>query len=217
MIKRVINSLRPLIVVLSVFLLIGFIIFAYNGIRTLQDLNRIEAERDQWQKPAEILQLLELKPRNTVADVGCGSGYFALKLASIVGAEGAVYAEDIRNLPLMVLWFRKLIRGKRSIRLALGSTDDPHLPAASFDAILLANTYHELNNPIPILERLFLSLKAGGRIVVVDPTRSENGEWPLASGQKDLRAGGFEIVRSDDHFLEQPGRGPWWLIVARKP
>ena len=79
---------------------------AYQALNTFSRLNAVEAERDQWQRPSDVIQALDLRPGNVVLDLGCGSGYFTLKLSAPVGHSGRVIAEDIRSLPLMFLWFR---------------------------------------------------------------------------------------------------------------
>ncbi len=217
MLKRAANFLRPALVLAAVFFGFGFVIIAYQGVRTLQQLSLIEAERDQWQHSAEIIQTLKLSPGSTVADLGCGSGYFALKLSATVDSIGTVYAIDIRRLPLAVLWTRSLIGRRRNIDLVLGEPNNPHLPPNSVSAVLIANTYHELDNRGAVLNQLFRSLVPGGRLVIADPEKSENKELRIAMVEEELKNNGFEIVRIDSQFLQQPGRGPWWLIVARKP
>jgi ubiquinone/menaquinone biosynthesis C-methylase UbiE len=106
---------------------------------------------------------------STVVDLGCGSGYFALKLSSEVHSAGTVYAVDIRRLPLMLLWVRALIRHQSNIKAVLGKTDNPHLPSGAAHAVLIANTYHEFANPVAMLDQVVQSLVPGGRLVIVDP------------------------------------------------
>jgi predicted methyltransferase len=190
---------------------------AYEGFRTLQRLDVVEAERDQWQRPSEILHALSLTPGNVVVDLGSGSGYFALKLSSTVGPTGRVLAVDIRKLSLTFLWFRTLMKHRRNVDLILGEPDDPHLPPSSANAGLILNTYHEIANPGPVLDQVFQSLVSGGRLVVVDPMQSEHKELPPAVVEDELRRRGFDIVSREDGFIDQPAGRPWWLIIARKP
>src|SRR5262245_10580979 len=217
MLKRIASFLRPALVLLAIFLGLGLAIIGYQGVRTLQQLTAIEAERDQWQRPNDIIRALNLRQGSTVVDLGSGSGYFALKLSPVVGSGGAVYAVDIRQLPLRFLLVRSLIRRQRNVRTVLGEPENPHLPYSAVNAVLIANTYHELDNPRVILNQVFQSLVSGGRLVVVDPVQTEHGEVSPSSVETDLRSRGFEIVLREDQFLTQPARGPWWLIIARKP
>ena len=67
--------LRPALVLLLAFLILGSVVLAYQAIRTLQQLNAVEAERDRWQRADDIIQQLDLKPGTTVVDFGSGAGY----------------------------------------------------------------------------------------------------------------------------------------------
>jgi hypothetical protein len=66
----------------------------------------VERERDQWQRPADIIRALDIRQSSVVADLRCGAGYFALKLAAAVRPPGEVLAVDIRLLPLLFLRVR---------------------------------------------------------------------------------------------------------------
>jgi predicted methyltransferase len=52
-----------------------------------------DPERDAWQKPHEVLQALKLAPDASVADIGSGTGYFAVRFAHRV-PKGCVYGVD---------------------------------------------------------------------------------------------------------------------------
>jgi ubiquinone/menaquinone biosynthesis C-methylase UbiE len=198
---------------------LGFLFVAdtvYEAARTLRQLDAIEAERDRWQRPLAVIAALDLKRGNTVVDLGCGAGYFALKLSSAVGPAGKVYAVDIRRLSLMFLWARSIRKNTPNITTVLGTADDPHLPSR-IDAVLLANTYHELERPNEILDRVFESLVPRGRFVVVDPKTTEHGNLSATTVEDQLRRRGFDIVMRQDKFIDQANRGEWWLIVARRP
>jgi predicted methyltransferase len=207
---------------LAVFALSGVVLLlvldtAHEALNTLRRLDVVEAERDQWQRPSDVIGALNLKPGSTVVDLGCGSGYFALKLSSAVDSGGTVYAVDIRRLPLIFLWIRTLIKHQRNIRTVLGEPDNPYLPSGAADAVLVANTYHDLANPGAILDQILESLVPGGRLVIVDPKQTEHGELSPALVEHELCRRGFDIVSRDEQFIEQPVRGTWWLIIARRP
>jgi hypothetical protein len=53
-----------------------------------QDLGLLEApDRDQWQRPEQIMDALGIAEASVVADVGAGSGWFTVRLARRVGTE----------------------------------------------------------------------------------------------------------------------------------
>jgi len=191
----------------------------YSAIGTLRQLEEVESERDQWQRPGEVLQALALQPGNVVADLGSGAGYFALKLSPIVGKKGQVLAVDIRKLSLSFLWIRALLNQKRNIRIVLSDEDNPRLPSGTVDAVLIANTFHELRDPKVMLDHVARSLRQGGRLVVVDRSPRQtvsHHEVERLSVEVELQEAGFEIVDSRDHFIDRPGDDFWWLTLARR-
>jgi predicted methyltransferase len=197
----------------------------YSALRTISRLNAIEAERDQWQRAADVIQALGLKPGDVVVDLGSGSGYFTLKLSTKVGENGRVIAEDIRRLPLAFLWFRTAERHQRNVQVLLGEPADPHLPPR-VHAVLISNTYHEFTDSRPILIHIFQSLVTGGRLVVIDrspkPARpaSESSEHEISVDrvESELRQAHFEITCRQDRFIpSDPYDESWWLLEARKP
>jgi predicted methyltransferase len=101
MFQRIVSILRPALVLLAIFLIIGFASIGFRAVRTLQTLAAVEAQRDQWQRPADVIRALETQDGSTVVDLGSGSGYFALKLSDLVGTRGEVIAVDLRRFSLL--------------------------------------------------------------------------------------------------------------------
>jgi predicted methyltransferase len=199
---------------------------ARSALDTISRLDVVEAERDHWQRPSDVIDALNLTPGNMVVDLGCGSGYFTLKLSLSVGEGGRVIAEDIRRLPLSFLWVRTVLRRERNVTIMHGEPNDPHLPEGA-NAVLIANTYHELTDSQNILGHVRQSLVPVGTLVVVDRKPNSNGvggpeisdhEISADRVEEELRRANFEIVRRQDDFIEKdPDNEAWWLIVARKP
>jgi predicted methyltransferase len=209
-------------------LLLVLLSYVYQGIKTLNALDQIERERDQRQRPSDVIQALNLHEGSVVVDFGSGAGYFALKLSPVVGKRGRVVAEDIRRESLTFLRIRALLRGQHNVTTIRGETDDPGLPSGFADAVLIANTYHELTEPKPILRHLADSLKPGGCLVIVDrgprsgPVESrekqeEHHELRPELIETEVRTAGFEIINRQDHFIDRPADDQiWWLLVADK-
>src|SRR5258707_14114829 len=67
-----------------------------------------DPKRDAYQKPHEVIEALQLKPGEAIADIGAGSGYFTLRFAAHVGDAGRVYAVDID--PEMIRHLNRRVR-----------------------------------------------------------------------------------------------------------
>jgi ubiquinone/menaquinone biosynthesis C-methylase UbiE len=201
----------------AVFMSVGLAGVAFQGIRTLQRLKVVEAERDVWQRPTDVIRALNLKTGNTVIDFGAGAGYFALKLSDAVGPSGQVFAVDLRRLSLLFLSIRALLNGKHNLQTIVGSVDDPHLQAGIADAVLIANTYHELTAPEKILAHLARTLRPGGRLVIVDRMgASEHHAFP-AKTEAEVRKAGFSVISRNDEFIHADEDESWWLLIADGP
>jgi arsenite methyltransferase len=158
--------------------------------------------RDEWQKPAEVVDALKLKPGDVVADIGAGSGYFTRRLASKVLPSGLVYAVDIDEN--MLRHIHKTIEklNQRNIVPVLSATNDPMLAPGSIDLIFICNTYHHFTNRADYNKRLARVLKKGGRLVIVDYHKKQLPVGPppdekLAKEEvtKELTASGFKLVQ----------------------
>jgi predicted methyltransferase len=199
-----------------------------QAMATLRVLTVVERERDTWQRPADILKQLDVHPGNVVVDFGSGAGYFALKPAPMVGPEGRVFPVDPRRESLAFLWIRARLRSYWNVRVIHGEVDNPDLPPGAIDAVLLANTYHELAQPERILRALRASMRPGARLVVVDRAPGDSGqsreeaagfhEISARAAVRDIKRQGFEEVSREERFIDRsPDGEAWWLVVFRKP
>ena len=124
--------------------------------------------RNEWQKPEDVVGHLELKPGETVADIGAGSGYFTVRLARAVGPGGKVYAVDIDQGMLNYIEHRAGQDRLTNIQTVLADPDNPKLPASSVDLIFICDTLHHISGREKYYPLLARSLKPGGRFVDVD-------------------------------------------------
>ena len=133
-----------------------------------------DPKRDEYQKPDEVLKALALRPGEVVADIGAGSGYFALRFARAVGDAGRVYAVDIS--PDMVRHLNRRLRdaGVRNVvDGALPDPDDPLLPDASVDRFVIVDTWHHVEDQAKYLALMKRMLKPGGQVVHIDFQKRE--------------------------------------------
>ena len=216
---------RIVLFVVLVVLATGTLSSVYRTVDTLRYLEIVESARDEWQRPADILRALDVRPGDAVVDLGCGVGYFALKVSERVGERGRVVAVDVRRTALVFLRLRALLQRRHNLTIIRSSENDPQLSERSADAVLVANTYHELGDPGAILDHVFRALRPGGRLVIVDPTpgagaedgpetASHHYQRPAAAAAQ-LRRAGFAVLDEDDRFIDSGGH-VWWLIVARR-
>lgn len=160
------------------------------------------SDRDQKQKPAEIVAALDLKPGMTVADIGTGVGYMLSWLARAVGPTGKVLGEDI--FPDFLDKCRSRIREAKlsNVDLVLGTETDPHLPSAALDRVLMLEVYHHLNYPGQTLAHIRDALKDDGRLVVVDFHRSP-GDTHVRLDEdaviREVEAAGFHLISKREH------------------
>ena len=154
-----------------------------------------EDRRDDLDEDGEIARLLEIKPGMTVADIGAGSGYHAVRLSPRLGPTGTVIAEDVTRDYLAELAKRIGQLKLTNVKLALGEPHDPRLPASSLDAAILAHMYHEIAQPYAFLYNLAPALKPGARVGIVDQERPtpEHGT-PIELLRCELSAVGYRAI-----------------------
>jgi ubiquinone/menaquinone biosynthesis C-methylase UbiE len=177
--------------------------------RSAEEYARVlgDPSRDAWQKPHEVITALALRPEETVADIGAGTGYFARRFAR---HAAKVYAVDIDPKLLE----RAAKDAPPNLETVLGTKDDPKLPANSVDTIFFCNVLHHIDGRPAYYRKLAAALKPGGRIVILDfykkPLPVGPGVAMKLSEQQvkeELEAAGFKQVRSHDilphqYFLE---------------
>ncbi len=138
-------------------------LFSPSKIPLLED-----AGRDTWQKPEEILNALDIKKGQIIADIGAGSGYLTVKLSERVGVTGTIYAADIQQEMLDYINKRLVEKGIKNVTLVLGTMDDPKLPPNSLDIAILLSTYHEIAQPIGFMKKVKLALKPQGKLAILE-------------------------------------------------
>lgn len=168
-------------------------------------------DREAEQRPAEVMRAMGLKGGEVVVDLGCGTGWFARRLAKVVGPGGKVYAVDIQ--PEMLELLRGYLAKEEitNVEPVLGTDTDTRLDPGSVDWILMVDVYHEFQQPKAMLEAIRRSLKPKGRVALVEyrlegtsaaHIRTEHrmsvdqvmAEWPPA---------GFRLVKKHEFLATQ--------------
>jgi len=151
-----------------------------------QDLGLLEApDRDEWNKPDQIMDALGIADGAIVADLGAGGGWLEIRLARRVGPNGIVHAEDIQPQMIEAISRRMQHEGLSNVRTVMGTATDPRLPTG-LDAVLIVNAYHEMDDPahpeviLTFLKNVARSLKPQGRLGVADFLPGGGGPGPAA-------------------------------------
>jgi ubiquinone/menaquinone biosynthesis C-methylase UbiE len=173
-----------------------------------EDLGLLEApDRDIWQHPEQIMDVLGIAEGSVVADIGAGAGWFTIRLARRVGPNGVVYAEDVQPEMLAAISRRVKSEGLMNVKPILGKGSDPQLPNTALDAVLMVDAYHEIDDRVPLLRNLARSLRPGGRIGVVDFKLEGSGPGPATEERvspetvvNDAKSAGLRLV-SHETFL----------------
>jgi cyclopropane fatty-acyl-phospholipid synthase-like methyltransferase len=169
--------------------------------------------RDAWQKPAEVIRALALPAQAAVADIGSGTGYFAMRLARAVPG-GRVYGADLE--PGMVRFLNERARKEGLSNLAshLAGEDDPKLPAP-VDLVLVVDTYHHIAGRAEYFGRLKAALKPGGQVAIVD-FRLDSPTGPPArhriaseTVREEMARAGYALAASHDFLPNQ-----YFLVFA---
>jgi ubiquinone/menaquinone biosynthesis C-methylase UbiE len=140
-------------------------------------------EREQEEEPRKVIEALELKPGQVVADVGVGTGYFAFRMAPHVGEKGKVLGVDIQPEMLDLLRAKAAKLGVKNVEGVLGTVKDPKLPEGGVDLVLMVDVYHEFDHPWEMMQAIKKSLKPGGRVVLVE-YRKEDPTVPIKEVHK---------------------------------
>lgn len=158
-----------------------------------------EEERDRLNEASEVMAKAGIKRGMTVADIGAGEGYYTIRLAARVGKDGRVLAEDIIPEVRDTLALRVARERLESVSVRLGKPNDPRLPDASFDRVLMVHMYHEIEQPYEFLWRMRPSLRSDGLVVVVDADRkTQNHGTPPALLKCEFAAVGYVQVATYD-------------------
>jgi SAM-dependent methyltransferase len=157
-------------------------------------------EREAEENLEGALNAIDIKPGMTVAEVGAGTGYVALRMAKRVGPDGRVYANDLQPEMLDKLRQNAAKAGLANVQTVLGGETDPKLPAGRMDLIILVDVYHEFSQPQKMLQGIRAALKPDGRLVLLEyrkedpniPIRPEH-KMSVAEAKTEVEAEGFHM------------------------
>jgi predicted methyltransferase len=164
-----------------------------------------DERREEKLQINRVMDILGIREGSRVADIGAGSGWFTVRAARRVGARGAVYAVEINEDYLKHIAARAAKENLSNVRTILGKEDDPLLPKASVDAVLILKTYHEIAEPIRLMRALRRSLSTGALVGIIDRNGAGN-DHGLEDRKviRELERAGFSLVAQHD-FVKPDG------------
>jgi ubiquinone/menaquinone biosynthesis C-methylase UbiE len=170
----------------------------------------VRPEREAEEQPDAALDAIGIAAGSTVADIGAGAGYMTWRMAERVGPSGKVYATDIQPKMLDLLRRNMAERKLTNVTPVLGAVDDPKLPRAAVDLVLLVDVYHEFSEPQRMLQHIRESLRSDGRLVLVE-YRGEDPAVPIRPEHKmtvqqvkaELEPEGFRLDRVSEVLPRQ--------------
>ena len=178
-----------------------------SGISLYEKQEAQNQVRMYWQMPNRVLDEIGVEPGQTIADVGCGIGYFTVRLTEKVGKSGMVYASDIDSGALAFLKEKAERQDIRNLKIIQGKEDDPLLPGSAIDMVLIVNTIHLINRPSEYLLNLKSCLKPDGQVVIVqwdaEKMDTEAPDWSAEDREKYTQQTTLGIISDADYEVER--------------
>jgi ubiquinone/menaquinone biosynthesis C-methylase UbiE len=145
-----------------------------------------DKSRFYWQMPNRVIEEIGIEEGMVVADVGCGIGYFTLRIAGRIGPGGKVYASDIDNQALQKLKEKASNEKLENIKIIHGTKDNPRLPAGEIDLVLLVNVIHLIDDIEVFFTNITPCLKENSYLVIVQ-WDAEKMDFELSDWDADNR------------------------------
>lgn len=151
-------------------------------------LARFEVEsREVYHSRNAIIDAIDLKPGDRIADIGTGTGLFVSMFAKAVGNEGWVFAIDIAPKFVQRVGNIATDRKLKNVTPVLGGFESVRLPADSIDVGFLCDVYHHFETPAESLRSIHTAIRPGGRLILIDFERIEGVSREFIIGH--VRAG----------------------------
>ena len=164
-----------------------------------------DPSRAEWQKPAELVAALEMRPGMTVADVGAGTGFFLRYLSDAVGTSGKVLALEVETNLVSHMKNRVQDEKLANVDVVLTPLDSLAIPDRSADLLLIVDAYHHIDHRLDYFRAAATKLASGGRIAIVDwkmgklPRGPDDGHKIAPEVvEREMTNAGYRLVASHD-------------------
>ncbi len=173
--------------------------------------------RDDWQKPQAVLDVMQIKQGDTVADIGAGTGYLLPHLSRSVGNEGKVYALEVENNLIQFMQERIKKESLENVQAELIPMNSPGPRMKVVDKVVVLNTWHHIANRKEYGKKMFNDFKSGATLFVVEPEKGQGGPGPkdhhrffYADVAKELTSAGFQCQQAKENLKYQ------YIAVCKK-
>jgi predicted methyltransferase len=178
--------------------------------------NAVDTER--------LIEALDVRPGQTLVELGAGTGELTVAMARAVGPSGRVYSNEINPARRADIGKAVAAAALANVTIVEGRPADANVPEGCCDAAFMRNVYHHFDDPAAMNRSLYAALRPGGRIAIIDFPPRSGGASASAGGRatgnrhgvtaetviEELEAAGFEMLSTD-----RPG-GRWFMVVAQK-
>jgi len=183
-------------------------VMGFQGINWLD-----RPEREEEENTTRLLKNMDIKPDDTIADIGAGSGYHVFKMATMAN-KGLVYAVDIQDEMLAAINHRIETGKVNNVTAVKGSEKRVNLSENSVDKVLMVDVYHEFSYPIEMIASIKKALRANGKIYLIE-YRGEDANVPIKKvhkmtqkqAVKELEAAGFILEKNSSNL-------PWQHCIV---
>ena len=172
-------------------------VMGFQGIGWLE-----RSTREKEENVTNLINNMKIKPNDTIADIGAGSGYHTFRMAPLA-AKGMIYAIDIQPEMLMSIENTKASGNFKNVKAILGTETRINLPRNSVNKILMVDVYHEFNYPYEMIKSIKDALKPKGQLFLIE-YRGEDPKVPIKrihkmtekQAVKEMNAAGFKLKKN---------------------
>jgi SAM-dependent methyltransferase len=176
-------------------------VMGYQGMGWL-----VRPEREREENTSILLQNMDIRPEDIIADIGAGAGYHVFKMAKLA-PEGRIYAVDIQDGMLAELSRRKSEEAVANVEVVKGSENSINLTEDTLDKILMVDVYHEFSFPVQMMASIRAALKPDGKVFLIE-YRGEDPGVPIKKVHKmtenqailEMGAAGFRLEQNKDNL-----------------
>lgn len=175
---------------------------------------------DSFLKPEDAIESWDIRPGEKIADFGCGAGFFTIPIAQKVGAQGAVYAIDVRQEALGATQTKIKLFRLANVNLIRANLETPRasgLKDASIDKVIITNILFQVDDKNSILLEAFRILKPKGTLLLIE-WNDENKTGPVLPStinrkEAEKICGGAGFILYKDFFAGSHHYG----LIFKKP